>query len=185
MNIQYPSNSVLGYCVLDIGYWILRFMKKLNSKRVKESITENTYVVLPGDTNPLGNLFGGTMMSWIDVTASIVALRHCGSIVVTAAMDDLFFIHPVKLGDVVTMKASINFASKHSVEVGVKVFAETATKQIKKHTASAYLTMVALDEKGKVKKVPSIDPQTEDEQRRYKQAQQRREWRLGRKTKVY
>ena len=172
----------IANCNLPI---VNKMRKSINYKKVLESITENTYVVLPGDTNPLGNLFGGTMMSWIDVTASITALRHCGSIVVTAAMDDLFFIHPVKLGDVVTMKASVNFTSKHSVEIGVKVFAENPMKQVKKHTASAYLTMVALDDKGKVKPVPSILPQTDEEKRRFKQAEQRREWRLGRKNKIY
>ena len=139
-------------------------------------------MVLPENTNPLGNVFGGSMMSWIDLTAAIAAFRHCRSIVVTAAMDDLFFIHPVKLGDLVILKASVNYTSKHSVEVGVKVFAEDAVVGKRRHTASAYLTFVSLDAKGKAKLVPSVIPNSAEEKRRFNEGRVRREERLQKKN---
>jgi acyl-CoA hydrolase len=152
------------------------------SKPVKESALESTYMVMPGHTNAMGNIFGGTIMSWIDVIAAIVSFRHCRTLVVTAAMDDLHFMHPVKLGDLVTLKASVNFTSKRSLEVGVKVMAENPVTGAQNHTSSAYLTYVSLDAAGQVLPVPAVVPESAEEIRRFEDGRLRREGRLARRV---
>ncbi len=153
--------------------------KKLKSnnlgKPVKDSQLETTYMVLPEHTNALGNIFGGTIMSWIDVTASIVAFRHCRSVVVTAAMDEMSFLHPVHMADLVTLKASVNFTSDHSVEVGVKVEAEDPVTGETNVTSTAYLTFVSLDSDGRVLPVPPAIPETALEKQRFLAGQKRYE----------
>lgn len=149
--------------------------KSLKPKKVSESALETTYLVLPAHTNALGTIFGGYIMSWIDLTASIVAFRHCRSVVVTASMDQMDFIHPVKLGDLVTLMANVNYASTHSVEVGVKVIAENPISGEKHHTASAYLIFVSLDENGKAKPVPPVVPETPQQKKRHEEGKKRRE----------
>lgn len=139
----------------------------------KKSSLETTHLVLPEHTNAMGNIFGGTVMSWIDITASIVAFRHCRSLVVTAGMDKLSFLYPVRLGDLVTLKASVNFTSKRSMEIGVKVLAENPITGLKKHTSSAYLTFVSLDADGHAKEIPQINPKTAEEKRRFKAGSER------------
>ncbi len=153
-------------------------MKNQNQKPVSLSKTENHHMVLPEHTNPMGNLFGGTLMSWIDETASIASFRHCRTLVVTASMDSLSFITPVKLGELVTLKSSVNYTSNRSIEVGVKVFAENPIKGEERHVASAYLTFVSLDKKGKAQPVPPVFPETLEEKKRYEAGRQRREERL-------
>lgn len=138
-------------------------------------------LVLPNHTNSLGTAFGGTIMSWIDICAAIAAQRHSQSIVVTASIDDLHFIKPVYTGMIVNLKSSVNFTSKHSMEVGVRVDAEDPRAQKVWHTASAYLTFVALDEKGIVIPVPGVIPETDEEKKRFSSAQKRRELRLERR----
>lgn len=156
-------------------------MKKVSAKPVSASRLETTYFVLPEHTNPLGNIFGGTVMSWIDVTAAVVAFRHCRSLVVTAAMDELHFLHPIKLGDLVTLKAAVNYTSPHSVEVGVKVMAENPISGETKHTSSAYLTFVSLNKRGKAQTVTQVTPVTEEEKRRFTEGKKRRALRLERR----
>lgn len=154
------------------------------SKKVSESALESTYLVLPEHTNAMGNIFGGTIMAWIDIIAAIISFRHCRTLVVTASMDDLHFMHPVKLGELVTLKASVNFTSNRSLEVGVKVLAENPLTGDSRHTASAYLTYVSLDSAGKVLPVPAVIPESADEKRRYEEGRQRREMRLARRQQV-
>ncbi|MCX7977684.1 MAG: acyl-CoA thioesterase [Bdellovibrionaceae bacterium] len=137
-----------------------------------------TQLVLPGDTNALGTVFGGTIMSWIDVAAAISAQRHSNSVVVTASVDHLSFIAPVYTGWVVNLKASVNFVAKTSMEVGVRVDAENPRTGETFHTVSAYLTFVALDEKGKPKPVPQLILETDEDRRRNRAAARRREARL-------
>lgn len=156
----------------------------LSPKKVSDSALETTYMVLPEHTNPVGNIFGGTIMAWIDILAACVAYRHCRCQVVTASMDDLHFISPVKLGDLVTLKGAINFTGTTSMEIGVKVISENPFTGEPAHTASAYLTFVALDEAGKPKTISQIQPLTDDEKRRYVQGQARRKLRLERKQMV-
>lgn len=149
------------------------------SKSVSSSQVVMTQIVLPSNTNSLDTIFGGTVMSWIDIAAAIAAQRHSNKVVVTASIDRLSFIAPIKKGWIVNLKASVNFASKTSMEVGVRVEAENAITSELFHTASAYLTFVAVDENGKPSVVPTLIPETETEKRRYAAAQKRRELRLG------
>jgi acyl-CoA hydrolase len=137
-----------------------------------------TELVLPSHTNSLGSIFGGQVMSWIDIAAAIAAQRHSRSVVVTASIDQLQFIEPVYKGWVVNLKASVNFAGKTSMEVGVRVDAENPSTGERVHTASAYLTFVALDSEFRPKAVPKVAPVTDDEKRRYQAAIRRRELRL-------
>ena len=151
------------------------------AKTVKESQVIMTELVLPQHTNALGSVFGGVIMSWIDIAAAIAAQRHSGCSVVTASIDDLHFVAPVYLGWVVNLKASVNFVSKTSMEVGVRVDTENPRMGQVFHTASAYATFVALDEKGKPTSVMPITPEDAEELRRFKAAELRRQWRLQRR----
>lgn len=140
-----------------------------------------TEMVLPSHTNSIGTIFGGVVMSWIDIAAAIAAQRHSQKQVVTASIDALHFVAPVKKGWIVNLKASVNYAAKSSMEIGVRVDAENPITGEKFHTASAYLTFVALDSNSKPTSVPKLIPETEDEKRRFQRAQQRRERRLQEK----
>ncbi len=147
----------------------------LPPKKTAGSAVESTNLVLPHHTNAHGNIFGGTVMAWIDATAACVAYRHCRTHTVTASMDKLDFYHPIRLGDIVILKALVNFTSRHSLEVGVKVFSENPLSGEMRHTASAYLTFVAIDDAGKPIPVPPLQPEGEEEKRRFAEGQLRRE----------
>lgn len=150
-------------------------------KKVSESLVTMTQMVLPPHTNSLDSVFGGVIMSWIDIAAAICAQRHCQRPVVTASIDDLHFIKPVYKGWIVNLKACVNFTANTSVEVGVRVDAENPIENKTFHTASAYLTFVALGDNGKPTKVPTVIPVTDEERRRFDAAQKRRQWRLERR----
>lgn len=143
-----------------------------------------TQLVLPNDTNQLGNLLGGQLMHWIDLVAAIAAARHSQRICVTASVDELNFIHPIKTGEVVTLLASVNRAFKTSMEVGVKVLSENMLTGKIRHANSAYLTFVALDPAGSPVGVPQIEIETDEEQRRFDDALIRREERLRKRKKL-
>jgi len=153
-------------------------MQEYNKKTVKNSIVTMTELVLPNCTNQLGNLLGGQLMLWIDICAALAASKHSQSVCVTASVDKIDFHHPAKLGDVVTLFASVNRTFNSSMEVGVKVYSECHTKGTKLHTNSAYLTFVKVNTDGKPTKTFDIIPETEDEVRRFNQALIRRENRL-------
>lgn len=157
-------------------------MKKAVSPSI--SLVQMTELVLPNHMNALGTVFGGVIMSWIDIAGSISASRHCFKSVVTASIDDVHFLAPVHKGDVVCLTAQVNYTHKTSMEVGVKVTAETTQSKHLRHTASAYLTFVALDENRKPVLVPSLLLKTEEEKRRFEQAKVRRQWRLERKDQI-
>lgn len=146
-------------------------------RTVSESQSEMTELILPNDTNTLGNLLGGRLMHFIDLVGAMAAYRHTRTHVVTAAMDHIDFIQPVHVGDLLILKSSVNRAFSKSVEVGVKVFAENTQAGEYRHVASAYLVFVAIDKDGKPVTVPQIIPETPDEARRYEGAQRRREHR--------
>lgn len=149
------------------------------SKSVSSSQVVMTQLVLPSHTNSLDTIFGGTVMSWIDIAAAIAAQRHSNKAVVTASIDQLSFIAPIKKGWVVNLKASVNFTSRTSMEVGVRVEAENPLTSELFHTASAYLTFVAVDAAGKPTEIPSLTLETDAEKRRFAAAQKRRELRLS------
>lgn len=154
----------------------------MSSKTVSRSKVEMIELVLPNDTNILGNLLGGRLMHWIDIAAALAAARHCNNVAVTASVDDLNFHHPIKLGDIVRLKASVNRAFNTSMDIGVRVEVEEISTGDITHTNSAYLTFVSIDnDTKKPAKVPEIIPETEVEKRRYEQALKRREQRLSEK----
>ena len=148
-----------------------------SGKPVRESQVITTQLVLPNDTNQLGNLLGGTLMHWIDIVAAICAKRHSGRVCVTASVDELNFHYPIKLGEVVTLQASVNRAFTTSMEIGVVVTAESRRGEGRRAN-NAYLTFVAIDETGKPVGVPPVLPESPDEKRRYGEALKRRELRL-------
>ncbi|HUO60845.1 MAG TPA: acyl-CoA thioesterase [Candidatus Acidoferrales bacterium] len=147
----------------------------LTPKTVNESISDMVELVLPNDANPLNNLLGGRLMHWIDIAGALAAHRHSNSPVVTASIDHLDFLVPVKVGDVVIFKSSVNRAYNTSMEVGVKVWVESYFTGEKRHVSSAYLTFVAVDRDGRKKAVAPLVPETEDQKRRYEDAGRRRE----------
>jgi acyl-CoA hydrolase len=136
------------------------------------------------DANMAGNVHGGTIMRMCDEVAGIAAIRHCGRRVVTAGMDRMTFLTPVYVGDVVTVKATVNAAWRTSIEVGVRVEAENVHTGEVRHTSTAYLTMVALDDEGQPAPVPPVAPQTEDELRRFREAEHRRATRLREREEI-
>jgi len=148
------------------------------AKLVRESQAEMVEVVLPNDANPLGNILGGKVMHLIDIAAAIAAHRHSRSYVVTASMDHVDFLHPVRIGELIVLKSSVNRVFHTSMEVGVKVFAENVLTGERRHTSSAFVTFVAIDDQGKPKPIPPVIPETEKDKRRYEQAEVRRRYRL-------
>jgi uncharacterized protein (TIGR00369 family) len=150
----------------------------MKEKAVRETSITIAQVMLPQDTNPAGNVHGGVIMKLIDTAAAVVASRHARCNTVTASIDRLVFHNPVFVGDVLFLKACLNMVGKTSLEVGVRVEAENYLSGEVRHTASAYLTFVALDEKGKPTEVPGLIYETETEKRRYHQALMRKKARF-------
>ncbi|MDG6996094.1 MAG: acyl-CoA thioesterase [Nitrososphaerota archaeon] len=147
-------------------------------KGVQVSALVTSYLMMPQDANPHGNVYGGTIMKYVDAAAAAVAERHCRTNTVTASIDRMDFFKPVYIGDLLTLKASVNYTGKTSLEIGVRIEAENLRSGEVAHTGSSYLTYVALDRDGKPTTVPEIVPETEVEKRRYKEAQERRKIRL-------
>jgi len=154
----------------------------MGPRRVRDSQVITTQLVLPNDTNGLGNLLGGTLMHWIDIAAAIAAQRHADRVCVTASVDELNFHHPIRLGDVVTLQASVNRAFRTSMEIGVMVTAESRSGHDSRRANNAYLTFVAIDESGKPVDVPAVIPESQDEVRRFDEALVRRERRLAHRS---
>jgi len=149
----------------------------LQPRPVKDSQSEMAQVVLPNDANPLNALLGGRLMHWIDVGGALAAHRHSRNYVVTASIDHMDFLVPVRVGDLVILRSSVNRAFHTSMEVGVKVWVENYIAGTRQHVSSAYLTFVAIDRHGRRLPVPPVVPETEDEKRRYEDAGLRRKLR--------
>jgi acyl-CoA hydrolase len=149
----------------------------LQPRPVRDSQSEMTEIVLPNDANPLGSLLGGRLMHWIDLAGAMAAHRHSRNYVVTASMDHVDFLTPVRVGDLVIFKSSVNRAFRTSMEVGVKVLVENYIKDTHRQVATALLTFVAVDRDGNRLPVPPVIPETEEEKRRYEEAGRRRELR--------
>ncbi|MDZ4821926.1 MAG: acyl-CoA thioesterase [Flavobacteriales bacterium] len=150
--------------------------KQKNS--AKNTFAVATHLVLPENTNTLGNLMGGQLMNWMDVISAISAHRHCRRIVVTAAVNNVSFQHPIKLGDVVTIEAKVSRAFTSSMEVYMEVFVEHATTGELTRCNEAIYTFVAVDQLGSPINVPELVPETDEEKRRYDGALRRRQLRL-------
>ena len=153
-------------------------MKKATARPVQDSMTEMVQFVLPNDTNTFGNALGGHVMQWIDLVGAIAANRHCRMPLVTASMERLDFLFPVRLGDIVVLKARLNFVGTSSIEVGIDVYAENPLSGERRHTSSAILTYVALDVHGNPAPVPPLIVETEEERQRFQAGEKRRMMRL-------
>jgi acyl-CoA hydrolase len=151
----------------------------LEGKPVRESASEYCEFALPNDANGLGNVLGGKVMHLVDLAAAMVAMRHARRPAVTVFVDSLSFLHPVRIGQLMILRSSVNRVFRTSMEVGVKVYAEDMMSGMRLHTCSAYLTFVALDENRNPTPSPPVIPETEEEHRRYRQAGERREFRLA------
>ena len=149
----------------------------LTPRPVKASQSEMAEVVLPNDANPLGNLLGGRLMHLIDIAGAMAAHRHARSYVVTASMDHLDFLSPVRVGDLLILRSSVNRAFRTSMEIGVKCWVESYITGERRHVSSAYLTFVAVDKNGNRTPVPPVVPESAEEIRRYEDADRRRELR--------
>jgi acyl-CoA hydrolase len=147
-------------------------------RTVQASQVVMTELVLPNDTNQLGNLLGGKLMHLMDIAMAIAAARHTGLVCVTASFDQIHFHHPVRLGEVVVLEASVNRVFHTSLEVGVKVYSEDMRTGKRTHTNSAYATFVGLNAEGQPTISPPVQPETDDERRRFDEAQARRSNRL-------
>ena len=150
----------------------------MEKRKASESLIVMTELVLPNDTNSFGNLMGGRLMYWMDIAAALAAMKHCGSPVVTASVDNISFEAPIKLGNVVHIEAKVSRAFNTSMEVHMKVWGEDALQQYKYKSNEAYYTFVALNPNGKPKPVPSLIPETEEEQKLFESALRRRQVRL-------
>ena len=159
-------------------------MTALESRTPSQSQTVLSQVMELMDANLANNVHGGTIMKLCDAAAGIAAVKHCGSRVVTAAMDEMSFIEPVFLGEILTLRAQVNDVGRTSMEVGVRVEAENARTGEQRHVSSAYLVFVALDREGQPKAVPPLVPETEEEKRRMEEAKIRRQHRLARKEAI-
>lgn len=145
---------------------------------VSESKSVFSDFALPNDANLLGNVLGGKVMHLVDIAGAIAASRHARCPVVTASIDHMNFLHPIHLGQLIVLHASVNRVFRTSMEVGVRVEVENLATGEKRHTSSAYLTFVAIEKDGSKVVLPQIVPETEEEKRRYEEAGGRRELRL-------
>lgn len=152
-------------------------------RTVAESQSEYSEICLPNSTNLLGNMLGGHVMHLVDLCGAIAGIRHARCTVVTASIDQMTFLHPVHLGDLVRLKSQVNRVFRTSMEVGVKVWVENLRTTELKHTSSAYLTFVALDGSGNRVVLPQITAESDDEKRRWVEAAERRAYRLAFKDK--
>jgi acyl-CoA hydrolase len=150
----------------------------MNKRKASESLIVMTELVLPNDTNTHGNLMGGRLMYWMDIAAALSAMKHCGTPVVTASVDNISFEAPIILGNVVHIEARVSRAFNTSMEVHLKVWGEDAIHQNKYKSNEAYYTFVALDPKGKPTPVPELVTETDEEKKLFEGALRRRQVRL-------
>ncbi|NLN64328.1 MAG: acyl-CoA thioesterase [Clostridiaceae bacterium] len=158
-------------------------IKQRPCKSVADSMIEMAELVLPNDTNLLGNLLGGRLMHWIDIAGALAASRHSNCVVATAALDSLDFRHPVRVGEMVRLKARITWVGNTSMEVRVDVFCENMKTGATIKSNKAYITFVALDDSGTPTQVPTLCLNTDEERKEYEMAEKRRELRLKNRTR--
>lgn len=156
----------------------------ITSCTVRETQSEYSEICLPNDANLLGNMLGGHVMHLVDLCGAIAAMRHARCAVVTASVDQMSFLHPVHVGELVRLKSQVNRVFRTSMEVGVKVWVENLVDGNVRHTSSAYLTFVALDRAGNRVVLAPVIPETEEERRRFDEAAERRAYRLACKAKT-
>lgn len=155
----------------------------MNAKRWQDSATETVQVVLPNDSNPLGFILGGSVMHLIDITGAIACHRHTNTLALTAGVDGLEFLHPIKVGDMIILKARVTCTFRTSLEVEVEVFSEQIETGIRRLTSRAFLTFVSIDRDGTPREVVPLLVETPEDEERCRQAHARRAERLKRKTR--
>ena len=148
------------------------------TRAVRESQHETSELMMPQHANVLGHVFGGVILSMMDTTAAVASFRHARNACVTVSIDRVDFREPIHVGDLIIMKASVNFTGRTSMEIGVRVEAEDMISGRRRHTNSCYLTFVAVDRNGRPIEIPQVVPETPDEQRRFAAAKERRRRRL-------
>lgn len=153
----------------------------LAPKKPSESRSEMTDIILPAQTNAHGTIFGGEVMSYVDRIAAITAARHCGQAVVTASFDSLDFLAPIRLGEVIMLRASVTYTGRTSMEIMVTIESESLRSTGRKVTGISFLTFVAIDENGKPLPVPPLEPETEEEKYQFELAKERAAIRKRRK----
>jgi acyl-CoA hydrolase len=156
----------------------------MQGKPVRESASEYSELALPNDANGLGNVLGGKVMHLVDLAAALAGIRHARGPVVTASVDSLHFLHPVHIGELIVLRSSVNRVFRTSMEIGVNVITEQLRTGERRHTCSAYLTFVALDDQGKAAHIAPVIPETKDEIRRFREAGERREYRLAMRNRL-
>jgi acyl-CoA hydrolase len=156
----------------------------MEGKAVRESASEYLELALPNDANGLGHVLGGKVMHLVDLAAAMAGMRHAHQTIVTASVDSLHFLHPVHIGELIILRSSVNRVFRSSMEIGVKVMTEKLLTGERLHTCSAYLTFVAVDREGRAVAVAPAIPETADEIRRYRQAGERREYRLAMRNRL-
>ena len=156
----------------------------MDGKPVRDSISEYSELALPNDANGHGNLLGGRVMHLVDLAGAMAAMRHARRPVVTASVDSLHFLHPVHISELVILRSSVNRVFRTSMEVGVKVWVENLRTREIRHTSSAYLTFVGLDQHAHRIVLPQIMAETDEEKRRWREAAERRAYRLALKDKT-
>ena len=156
----------------------------LAGRFVRESISEYSEFALPTDANLLGNVLGGKVMHLVDLAGALAAVRHSRCLVVTASVDQMTFLHPVHIGQLIILRSSVNRVFRTSMEVGVRVEVEDLLTRHRKHTSSAYLTFVAVDEQGQRVPIAPVIPESDDEKRRFAEAETRRTYRLAMRDKT-
>jgi len=156
----------------------------MQGKPVRESASDYSELALPIDANGWGHVLGGKVMHLVDLAGAMAAMRHARRGVVTAAVDSLHFLHPVNMGELIMLSSAVNRVFRTSMEVGVRVITENLLTGSQRHTCSAYLTFVAMDENGVPAVVPPVIPETEAEQRRFHEAGERREYRLAMRNRI-
>lgn len=156
----------------------------LAGRFVRESVSEYSEFALPTDANLVGNVLGGKVMHLVDLAGALAAVRHARCLVVTASIDQMTFLHPVHIGELIILRSSVNRVFRTSMEVGVRVEAENLLTGHRKHTSSAYLTFVAIDKEGRRVPIAPVIPETAEEKRRFDGAEDRRTHRLAMRDKA-
>ena len=151
---------------------------QMEGRPVRDSSSVYSEMALPNDANTLGNVLGGKVMHLVDLAGALAAIRHARCPVVTASVDYMNFLHPIHIGELIVLHASVNRVFRSSMEVGVRVEVENLVSGEIRHTSSAYLTFVALDKEGNRVSIPPVIPGTQEERRRYEEAERRRAYRL-------
>jgi acyl-CoA hydrolase len=168
----------------DSDPFIVERPAELSSRTIRETHSEYSEICLPNDANPLGNMLGGHVMHLVDLCGAIAAIRLARCSVVTASVDQMAFLHPVRIGELVLLKSQVNRAFRTSMEVGVKVWVENLRSGGVRHTSSAYLTFVALDTDGNRVVLPQVIPESDEDRRRFEEAADRRAYRLAMKARA-